>query len=318
MLALAAFALPAWGRAGARGRLIRIGMISSALPAVGGRFFDAFQMGMRELGYMDGQNIEYVLGYAEGRNERIESLAREYVERKVDLIVTGNSTATAIAQNATRTIPILMVAADPIDFGLIASLARPGGNITGLASQFEDTFLKMIQLLKEVVPKTKRFGILWGDSKLAEPKWKPRLDDAATRMGIDLVYVDAKRSEQLEDARHAFAVAKIQAIAAPPFANFLGMVNEVVDLVYRTRLPSAFSHRAFVQSGGLLSFGPDIVDLFYRLAVYAHKVIRGENPAQIPVQQPTKFELVINLKTAKALGLTIPPSLLARAAEVIQ
>src|SRR6266581_4139578 len=138
LLALAAFALPAWGRAHAQGRLIRIGMISSASPAVGGRFFDAFQKGMRELGYMDGQNIEYFLGYAEGRNERIESLVREYVERKVDLIVTGNSAATAIAQNATRTIPILMVAADPTDFGLIASLARPGGNITGLSSQFED------------------------------------------------------------------------------------------------------------------------------------------------------------------------------------
>jgi putative tryptophan/tyrosine transport system substrate-binding protein len=299
-------------------KAIRIGMISSASPAVGGRFFDAFQKGMRELGYMDGQNIEYVLGYAEGRNERIESLAREYVERKVDLIVTGNSAATAIAQNATRTIPILMVAADPIDFGLIASLARPGGNITGLSSQFEDTFLKMIQLLREVVPKTKRFGILWGDSKLAESKWKPRLDNAATRMGIDLVYVDAKRPEQLKDARHAFAVAKVQAIAVPPFANFLGMVPEVDDLVYQTRLPSVFGHREFLRSGGLLSFGPDIVDLFYRLALYAHKVIRGENPAQIPVQQPTKFELIINLKTAKALGLTIPPALLGRADEVIE
>ena len=150
LLALGAFALSAWGRAQAQGRLIRIGMISSASPAVGGQFFEAFRKGMRELGYLDGQNVEYFLGYAEGRNERIETLAREYVERRVDVIIAGNSTATAIAQNATRTIPILMVAADPVDFGLIASLARPGGNTTGLSSQFEDTLLKMIQLLKEV------------------------------------------------------------------------------------------------------------------------------------------------------------------------
>ena len=318
LLALGAFALSAWGRAQAQGRLIRIGMISSASPAVGGQFFEAFRKGMRELGYLDGQNVEYFLGYAEGRNERIETLAREYVERRVDVIIAGNSTATAIAQNATRTIPILMVAADPVDFGLIASLARPGGNTTGLSSQFEDTLLKMIQLLKEVVPKTKRFGILWGDSKLAGSKWKPRLDNAATRMNIDFVYVDAKRPEQLNDVSQTFAARKVQAIAVPAFANFLGMVNEIDDLVYRMRLPSIFTHRQFLRSGGLLSFGPDIVDLFYRLATYAHKVIRGENPAQIPVQQPTKFELVINLKTAKALGLTIPQSVLQRADEVIQ
>ena len=176
----------------------------------------------------------------------------------------------------------------------------------------------MIEILKEVVPKTKRFGVLWGDSKLAEPKWKPRLDNAATRLGIDLVYVDAKRPEQLNDAPQAFAAANVQAIVVPAFANFLGMVNEVVDLAYRTRLPSVFSHREFVRSGGLLSFGPDIVDLFYRLAVYAHEVIRGENPAQIPVQQPTKLDLVINMKNAKALGIKIPESILVRADQVIE
>ena len=301
-----------------KGRLIRIGTISSASPAGGGHFFDAFKKGMRELGYVEGQNIEYFLSYAEGRNERLETLAREHVERKVDLIITGNSNATEIAQNATQTIPILMVAADPVDFGLIASLAKPGRNTTGLSSQFEDTVLKMLQLLTEIVPKTKRFGILWGDNKLAESRWKPRLDNAATRLGIDLVYVDAKRPEQLKDAPQAFSAANVQALVVPAFGNFFGMVNEIVDVVYRTRLPSVFSHREFVRSGGLLSFGPDIVDLFYRLALYAHKVIRGESPAQIPVQQPTKFDLVINMKTANALGIKIPQSILVRADRVIE
>ena len=276
--------------------------------------FGAFQQGMRELGYVDGKNI-----LIERRNgERLAPLATELVGLNVDVIVTGGSTGTQAAKDATSTIPIVMAQDnDPLGSGFVASLAKPGGNVTGLSAFSSEMNGKRLELLKEIVPKLSRLIVL-GDSTIAGNKQAlSDTESAATSLRVQLQYEDIHRPD---DVNKIFRVTS-KNIDAILFLNnplFLRRRAHFADLAAKSRLPAMYDASDFVEAGGLISYGRDAVDLFKRAAVYVDKILKGAKPAELPIEQPTKFELVINLKTAKQIGLIIPPNVLARADRVIK
>jgi putative ABC transport system substrate-binding protein len=279
---------------------------------------DAFRQGLRDLGYIEGQNLHLEYRSAEGRDERLPGLATELVRLPVDVIVASGSEA-LLAKRATTSIPIVMpIAADPVGTGLVASLARPGGNVTGFAFQSEELPGKWVELLKEAFPRLARAAVLWHPPTTLGGQL--RVSEVAARsLGVRLQTLKVQRSDDLPvafaDARKERAEVLI-ALASP---FFFAHRTRLVELAARHRLPTMYFQREFVVgSGGLMSYGPNLRDLFRRAAGYVDKILKGAKPADLPVEQPTKFELVVNLKTAKALGLTIPPSVLARADEVIQ
>jgi ABC-type uncharacterized transport system substrate-binding protein len=293
----------------------RIGILRPGSPA--DPFVEAFRQGLRELGYAEGQNIRIEYRWAEGRDERLSGLAAELVRLKVDVIVAGGSGALP-AKNATTAIPIVMpVIADPVRLGLVASLARPGGNVTGLTTQSDELPGKWMQLLKETVPRISRVALLWHPESSAE---SVRASETAARsLRIRLQTLKVGRPD---DFAAAFAEAQknhTEAIIVLGGAFFYTHRARLVELAAKHRLPTMYGQKAFVvDAGGLMSYGANFHDLFRRAAGYVDKILKGAKPADLPVEQPTKFELAINLKTAKALGLTIPPSVLFRADEVIQ
>ncbi|OGL05348.1 MAG: hypothetical protein A3I03_11950 [Candidatus Rokubacteria bacterium RIFCSPLOWO2_02_FULL_68_19] len=302
------------------GKVPRIGYFSAGSPSSAPHLLEAFRKGLRELGWVEGQNIVVDYRFAEGRFDRLPDLAAELVRLKVDIIVAVPTPAAAAAKNATETIPIVMInVGDPVGLGLIASLARPGGNVTGSSySVGLEIIGKQLELLKETVPKVRRVAILWNPANPSHPLVVRELNVAARSLGVQLQFLEARGPNEFEGAFAAMAKERMGALlVVPDSVSFLHRTR-LADLAARSHLPAAYGLRGHVDAGGLMSYGPDSADLFRRAATYVDKILKGAKPADLPVEQPTKFELVVNLKTAKALGLTIPQSVLVRADEVIQ
>jgi putative ABC transport system substrate-binding protein len=281
---------------------------------------DAFRQALRELGWVEGQNIVIDYRFAEGRFDRLPDLAAELVRLKVDIIVAQPTPAAAAAKNATETIPIVMISVgDPVGLGLIASLARPGGNVTGSSySVGLEIAGKGLELLKETVPKVRRVAILSNPANPGHPLAIREVNVAARSLGVQLQLLEARDPNEFDGAFAAMATERVGVLLVVADSMFLLHRTRLADLAARSRLPAAYGNREIVEAGGLMSYGPSVRDLFRRSATFVDKILKGAKPGDLPVEQPTKFELVINLKTAKVLGLTIPPSLLQRADEVIQ
>jgi putative ABC transport system substrate-binding protein len=310
-----AFAAPRAAEAQLAGRVPRIGILRTGSPP--DPFVEAFRQGLRELGYEEGRNISIEYRWAEGRDEQLSGLAADLVRLKVDVIVASGSPA-RVARRVTNTIPIVMpVANDPVGEGIVASLARPGGNVTGLASLSEGLPGKWLELLKEVLPKMSRVAVLW--HPVAEAGQLGVSEAAARLLGVRL---RALKVQQMDEFGPVFADAvrnRAEGLIVLSSAFFFEHRTLLVELAAKHQLPTMYHQQEFVVgSGGLMSYGPNLRDLFRRSATFVDKILKGAKPADLPVEQPTKFDLVINLKTAKALGLTIPPSLLARADQVIE
>ena len=291
--------------------------------AGGPPFSEAFRQGLRDLGYVEGRNLVIEYGDAEGKAERFPALAAELVARKVDVILAPGTEHALAAKQATKTIPIVFAdISDPEARGLVASLARPGGNITGLSNLQPELIGKGLELLKQAVPGVNRVAFFWQPSVLPEPAQRDilhRADAAAQAARVGLQFVAVRGSEGFDRAFSDMTRARIDAVIVWGGATFISERQRLVGLAAKTRLPATYTMSAFVDAGGLImSYSPNIADNFRRAAVYVDKILKGATPADLPVEQPTKFELVINLKTAKALGLTIPQSVLGRANAIIQ
>ena len=293
-----------------------IGVLGASSP-LWPRWNAAFVQRLRELEWIEGRTIGFEYRVAEGRPEHFAEVAAEFVRRPVDLIVTFGSAVSA-AKQATSTIPIVFpISNDPVGGGLVANLARPGGNVTGLSVQASDLAGKRLELLREIRPDLRRLLVIadvgYRDSVLVVEE----LEVAARKLGIDLLRLPVRRTEEVSSGLAGLA-SKADAIYVVISAVVAEQSDQINALAVTTRLPTMYNNRDYVAAGGFISYGPSYPDLFRRAAEIVDKILRGANPADIPVEQPTKFEMVINLKTAKALGLTVPPTLLARADEVIE
>jgi putative tryptophan/tyrosine transport system substrate-binding protein len=297
----------------------RIGRLSAGSPTEPNPDLEAFRQGLRELGYVEGQNLIIESRYAEGSEERLPDLAAELVRLKVEVIVAGGSSTIRAAQHATRTIPIVMAGSyDPVGRGLVASLARPGGNTTGVSTLGAELPGKRLELLKETVPQSARVAVLANPAAGGYESVMHNLTGAAQALGLQLRVVELRRAEELDTAFATMTREGVDAlIVVPDRALMDGLRGRTVDLAATHRLPAMYDGREYVAAGGLMSYGPSLLDMFQRAATYVDRILKGAKPADLPVAQPTKFELVINLKTAKALALTVPPSLLFQANEVI-
>jgi putative ABC transport system substrate-binding protein len=311
-------------RAEQASKIRRIGlMVTGSLHAPEQQaIIDSFREGLRERGYVEGQNIVIEYAAADGKIERFTELARELVSHHPDLIVASNTPAARAAKEATSTIPIVVaVMGDPVGDGLVASLARPAGNITGMTFLGPELATKRLELLKQAVPTVSRVAALWHPAAYGESTMSQMLKDieaGARTLAVQLQLVDVRGGGEFDRAFAMMARERADALIVLPSPMLFSERRQIVDLAIRHRLPSIAMDREFVELGGLMAYGTSIRDLFRRAGAYVDKVLEGTNPANLPVQQPTKFELVINLKTAKALGLDIPPTLLARADEVIE
>jgi len=299
----------------------RIGYLSPNLAAAP-HLREAFLQGLRDLGYVEGRNIVIEYRDAEGKFERLPALAAELVALKVDVIVAPNTVAALPAKQATKIIPIVFaVSDDPVTSGLVTSLARPGGNVTGGSLLAPELVGKCLELLTQAVPGVTRVAVLWQPGSLGERTEKDILkaaEIAARALGVRPQFVEARGPADFDRAFPDMTKARAGALTILPYAMFIIERRRLVDLAAKNRLPAVYPWREFADAGGLMAYGPNVVDLYRRAATYVDKILKGGKPADLPVEQPTKFELVINLKTAKALGLTIPPLLLGRADEVIQ
>jgi len=308
---------PLAARAQQPGKLPMIGFLG-ATASIESQRVAAFVQRLRELGWIDGRNLAIEYRWAEGRNERYAEIAAEFVRLKVDVIVTVGTPATLAAKQATAVIPILFVtASDPVGTGLVASLARPGGNVTGLANQISDTGGKKLEFLREVVPGLRRLAIMANVGNPASVLDMGEAQATARTLGLEVITSEIRRAE---DIAPAFEALKERAdalyVSADPVMNTNRIRINI--LAVGARLPTMHAVREFVEAGGLMSYGPNLPDQFRRADDFVDKILRGAKPNDIPVEQPTKFDLVINLTTAKALGLAVPSSLLARADEVIE
>jgi len=297
----------------------RIGYLAAAPASANLARIGAFRQGLRELGYTEGKNIVIEYRYAEGKPDRLSELADELVRLNVDAIVTAGPTVTRAAKEATATIPIVMAfAGDPVGSGFVASLARPGGNITGLSSLSPEISGKQLELLKEIVPKLSRVAILGSSTEPANPQSLKEIELAAGAFGVQLQYLDVLGPKDIETAFRTASKRRADAILVLPSAVFNTHRKQIADLAKMSRLPAIFYAPEWVEDGGLVSYGVSFTDLYRRAATYVDKILKGRKPADLPVEQPTKFELLINLKAAKQIGLTIPPNVLVRADKVIK
>jgi len=314
-----AVAWPLAARAQQAGKVHRIGVLETISTTLNVANFYALREGLRQLGYAEGQNLVIEYRSADGRDDRFPGLARELLALKVDVIVTRGTPAAKAVKNATSTVPVVMTASgDPVGVGLVTSLARPGGNITGLSAIVGELSPKRLELIREIVPGLARIAVLANTSNDAVRRDWARIETAARSLGVQSQLLDLRESDALgptfDDASARRADALVVVIDAITQAN----QQRIVDLAMKHRLPAIYSSREFVNAGGLISYGVSYPDLYRRAATYVDKILKGTKPADLPVVQPTKFELVINLKTAKALDLEVPPTLLARADEVIE
>ena len=301
------------------GKIYRIGLLSPFTPADAASWNSALLQGLRDLGWLEGKNIAIERRYSEGKNDRLADLAAELVHLKVDVIVTAVTPDSLAAKNATRTIPIVMAAVgDPVESGLIQSLGRPGGNITGLTQVAPELGGKRLQMLKEIAPRLNRVAVLWNPlDKGSTVAWK-EIQQPARELGMDLHGLEVSKASDFDGAFEEATRSHVGALAIMPETLYVTNLKRIADFALKARLLSIFHLAEFVQAGGLIAYGPDRSDLFRRAATYVDKILKGAKPSELPVERPTKFQLVINLGTAKAIGITIPQSLLLRADEVIQ
>jgi putative tryptophan/tyrosine transport system substrate-binding protein len=303
------------------GKIPRIGFLSPSSPSDSRNRFrlGALQQGLRELGYVEGQNISIEARWAEGKYERLPGLAAELVRLKVDVIVTYAPPAIQAAKEATATIPIVMGGVvEPVATGFVASLARPGGNITGLSLMAPELVGKQLEILKEVVPKVTRVAVLGNPANAGTTPQLRHAQDAARTLRLQLQPLQARGANEIDSAFAAMTKEGAGAVVVLVDAMFVDQRTHIADLAARRRLPSVYGLMDFVEAGGLMFYGANDAERFRRAAYLVDKILKGAKPAGLPIEQPTKFDLVINLKTAKALGLTIPQSLLQRADEIIQ
>jgi putative ABC transport system substrate-binding protein len=280
--------------------------------------FEAFREGLRELGYIEGRNIVIERRSAEGNPERLADLAADLVRLRVEVIVTATTAATQAAQRATTTIPIVFALADdPVGLGLVANVARPGGNITGLTGLIVELTGKRLELMKEMLPKARRVAVLWGPYPLSTAALK-EAEGARRAVGLELQAIEVREPIELDNAFARISARHAEAVLVLPHPMFVAERARIVQLAAKHRLPAIYHLKEFVEAGGLISYAPDVAHMSRSAAVYVDKILRGIKPGDLPVEQPTKFELVINLKTAKALGITVPQSLLLRADQVIR
>jgi putative tryptophan/tyrosine transport system substrate-binding protein len=299
----------------------QIGFLTTSAGATANPFFGVFRQGLRELGYIEGKNINIEYRYADGRFERLPELAEELVRLKVDILVAANATVAREARKLTATIPVVMANfGDPIGSGLVASLARPGGNVTGLYNYFAELVGKRLELLKEVLPKVSRFAFLTSatDSESSRAMFKEaQVDAKALGLTFQLVEVKAPNPD-FDGAFRVMAKERIGALVTGPGPLITFHRKRILELVEQNRIPAIHPEQRWANSGGLMSYGANQVDLYRHAAVYVDKILKGAKPGDLPVEQPKKFELIINLKAAKQIGLTIPPNVLARADKVIK
>jgi putative ABC transport system substrate-binding protein len=303
------------------GRVYRIGVLNPGAPATPSRpslSLDGFRDRLRELGYAEGRNIAIEYRWAEGRPDRFPDLATELVHLNLDLIVVGSFPGARAAKEATSTIPIVTISADPVGTGLVTSLARPGGNVTGFSYMTPDLTGKRLELLKAMARRLTQLTLLWNSANSHEVLAGRELEAAARSLGVKLHPIEVRAANQFEAAFSA--IMREHADALIVFENIVTLHQRrlIINFAAKSGLPTMFERREFVLDGGLIAYGPSIPEMYRRAAVYVDKILKGTKPADLPVEQPTKLELVINLKTAKALGLEVPPTLLAIADEVIE
>jgi putative ABC transport system substrate-binding protein len=297
----------------------RIGYVDAGSPATTGHRAQAFVQGLRDLGYVEGQNIVIEYRWAEGKLESLPALVEEVVRRRVDVIVSSATPAIRFAKEQTTTIPIVMAGVtDPVGVGFVTSLARPGGNITGLTHLSPDLSGKRLELLKEVVPRLLRVAVLWNPNQPGQSAAFKDTQVAAQALRVTLISMEVRNREEIERALSGMGKDHSQALFELPDPLTFFNRELITEFAAKHRLPAMYSFREYVDAGGLMSYGTSFPDLFRRAATYVDKILKGTKPAELPVEQPMKFELVINLKTAKQIGLTIPPNVLARADKVIR
>ncbi len=297
----------------------RIGYVSASPLSAQSARIEAFRQGLRELGYVEGKNIVIEWRYAEGKLDRVPALAAELVHLKVDIIVTAGPSATRAAKEATSTIPTVMTQdGDPVANGFVASLARPGGNITGLSTLAPEISGKQLELLKEIVPRLSRVVVLGTSTQPGNAQALRETELAAGAFKVKLQFLDVLSAKDIETAFQAASKGRADGVLALAAPMLVSQRTQVIELAVKSRLPAIYYQSEFVEEGGLISYGVSISDLARRAATYVDKILKGAKPADLPVEQPIKFEFIINLKAAKQIGLTIPPNVLARADKVIK
>jgi putative ABC transport system substrate-binding protein len=321
LVVLGACALPLTSLAQRQGKVWRVGFLSARrVESIHSDVvFSGFSRGMRELGYVEGKNLTIELRSAEGNYERLAELAANLVELKVDVIVAVGGTAVRAAQKATSTVPIVMgTAGDPVGSGFVKSLARPGGNITGLTDVASDMGYKLLDMLVTAVPGLTRVAVLLNPGNPSHPAYLASIQEGAGTAGTQILRLPARTGQEIETAFSTMAKENIGGVIALPDPLFITQQRQIAELAAKHRLPCISGFRHYVRIGGLMNYGPDFTENLRRAASYVDKIFKGANPGDLPVEQSSRFELAVNLKTAKALGLTIPGSLLVRADEVVQ
>jgi len=318
LLGVAALA-PRLARAQAPATVRRIGLLTPFSSSETTLWHQAFRLGLRDLGWVDGKNISIEYRYAEGRSDRLPDLAADLVRLKVDVIVAAVPAAALAAHKATRAIPIVMaVGGDPVALGLGESLARPGGSVTGLSQMGSELVGKRLELLKEIVPKLSRVAVLWNPKGANSTlNWK-ELQLPARQLGIQLHSIELRSSNEFDKALEDVTTARAGALFITGDPAITSNLKRIAGLAAKSRLPSILHISEFADAGGLVTYGPDRADLYRRAATFVDKILKGAKPGDLPIEQPTKFELVVNLRTAKSLGITIPQSILVRADRVIE
>jgi len=320
-LVLGLLVIPPLSEAQQAGKVPRVGFLVGSSTAQAADWIDAFRQGLRELGYIEGKTIILEIRGGEAKSDRLSDLVAELIGLKVDIIVAGGSSAVHAVKKATSTIPTVMrYDSDPVRRGVVDSLAHPGGNITGLASITQELNCKRFELLAETVPGVKRIAVLTSQRRFAagEGRRYKKMVTAARALGVKLQVLLARDPATIDNAFLAMKTEHAQALIVIPSKAYIQHREHIIKHAAKNRLPAIYFQPIFVENGGLMSYGPDFADEYRRLGIFVDKILRGTKPAGLSVQQPTKFELMINLKTAKQIGLTVPPNVLARATEVIR
>ena len=315
-----AAAWPFAARAQQMGKVPRIGYLGSSSPSLEPHFVEAFRQKLRELGHIEGENIAIEYRWAEGQDRRLPELAAELVRLQPNVIVTAGTPGALAAMQATKTIPIVMASSgDPVGAGLVTSLARPGGHVTGFTIVGPQIEGKRLDLLKEAVPELSRVAVLWNPSNPALVSYFDTIENAGRTLRISLDPVaEVRRADELDNAFFAIASARPRALLVVADRFLLAHRKRIVEFAVAKRLPGMFPYREYVEAGGLMSYAPSNIELFRGAATYVDKILKGAKPGDLPVQEPTKLELIVNLKTSKAIGLTVPESFLLRADELIE
>ena len=315
---LVLLAAPLAAEAQPAGKVYRIAYLANGSPTTSAPSAEGFRQGLRELGWIEGQNVVIEFRWADGNLERLPALASELVRAPVDVLVVAGGPGVRAARQASPTVPIVSaITSDPVAAGFAASLARPGGNITGGAVQFEDLATKQLEILKETVPNVARVAIL-DDSTVRNVLVQKAAETAAGALGLKSRVFGIRDASDLEGAFRSAKVGRAGAMYVLPSPRFNRSRSHLAELAVKHRLPGIYEDKLYVEAGGLMSYGPNFPDMYRRAARYVDRILKGAKPGDLPIEQPTTFELVINLKTAKALGLTIPPSILLRADQVIE